>query len=269
MRRNVLVIAALGATGVTLLFSAAASARPGARLTVTPPSVTTNTAATFKWKAGRGTLHLLCRLRWQPLLGGSAQGARAPRGLARKFKRCGSPTTWTGLGPGRYTFALIAVGRHARTRVGYRWRIVPPPSSKLPPPPPPPGAPPPPPPPPPGAATATSAPSAPGVPTAATSAPRASSATASGAAATSTAVRELRRPALQVPQARPAGDQRGRAAVRQPRQPGPAGAGAEAAGHQREAEPRCGQPLLLAGLVPPLRALAHRLRRDRSVAETR
>jgi uncharacterized protein YkwD len=147
VRRNALVLAALGAAGVTLLFSAAASARPGAKLTVTPPAVTSNTTATFKWKAGRGTVRILCRLIWQPLPTGGALGARAPKRLQRKFRRCGSPTTWSGLVPGRYHFALIAVGKHSRARAGYRWRIVPPPGSTVPPPPPPPGAPPPPPPP--------------------------------------------------------------------------------------------------------------------------
>jgi uncharacterized protein YkwD len=147
VRRNVLVLAALGATGIALLFSTAASAKPGAKLTVTPPAVTTNTGATFKWKPAKGTVRLLCRLRWQPLPSG-AQGARAPKHLARTFSRCTSPTTWLGLVPGRYTFALVAIGREKRKRAAtFHWRILPP-GSPVPPPPPPPGHSPPPPPPP-------------------------------------------------------------------------------------------------------------------------
>ncbi|MDQ2909568.1 MAG: CAP domain-containing protein [Actinomycetota bacterium] len=153
MRRNVLLLAAVGATGVALLFCAAASARLGAKLTATPPAVTTDTTATFKWKSSRATLRTLCRLRWQALPGAEGLGARAPARLARKFKRCNSPKTWSGLVPGRYAFALITVTRRTSARVTYRWKIVPHVAGVTPPPPPPPPGPPPPPPPPPGAAS--------------------------------------------------------------------------------------------------------------------
>jgi uncharacterized protein YkwD len=113
-----------------------------------PPAVTTNTTATFKWKSARGTVRILCRLRLRALPGGGALGTRAPARLARKLRRCSSPTTWSSLVPGRYAFTLVAVGRRASARTTYRWKVVPRPEVKAPPPPPPPGHPPPPPPPP-------------------------------------------------------------------------------------------------------------------------
>ena len=123
MRRHVLVLAAVGAAGLVLLLSSAAAARPGVKLTATPPLVTSRTTATFKWIARTGTRRTRCRLRWQALPGTRDKASSLARRRA-KLRRCSSPTTWTKLVRGGYTFVLIADGRRASTSTRYSWRVV-------------------------------------------------------------------------------------------------------------------------------------------------
>lgn len=148
MRRHVLVLAAVGTAGLALLLSSAAAARPGVKLTVTPPLVTSGTTATFRWTARPGTLRTRCRLRWKALPGTGDKASSISRARA-KLRRCRSPKTWGKLVPGRYTFVLIAYGRrHKSTRTRFSWKVVPLSAPGSPPPPPPP--------PPPGTSCATS-----------------------------------------------------------------------------------------------------------------
>ena len=123
MRRDVLVLAAVGAAGLTVLLSSAAGARPGVTLMATPPPVTSTTTATFKWTARAGTRHTRCRLRWQALPGSRDKASSLTRTHA-KLRRCSSPKVWTKLVRGRYTFVLIANGRGGSSRTRYSWKVV-------------------------------------------------------------------------------------------------------------------------------------------------
>ena len=123
MRRHVLVLAVVGAAGLALLLSSAAATRPGVKLIATPPPVTSETAATFKWIARTGTRRTRCGLRWHALPGTRDKASSLAQRRA-KLRRCSSPKTWTKLGRGRYTFVLIAAGRRTSTSTHYRWRVV-------------------------------------------------------------------------------------------------------------------------------------------------
>ena len=146
VRRTRPVLVALGVTTIALPLAASA-AGPWARLTKTPPAVTSERTATFAWTTGHGTRRTLCSLRRRSAARKATRARDRSRG-ARRFRRCRSPATWSKLRAGRYAFTLIATSSHGTTRVAYRWRIV---AGRpgTPPPPPPPGPPPPPPGPPP------------------------------------------------------------------------------------------------------------------------
>src|ERR1700736_2913318 len=94
VRRNILVLAALGASGVGLLLPPPAAARPGARLTAAPPAVTSEQTATFKWTVPRGTRRTLCRVHWlAPTDSAHVHTGVARDGpeLARGVKPCSFP----------------------------------------------------------------------------------------------------------------------------------------------------------------------------------
>ena len=226
MRRHVLVLAAVGTAGLALLLSSAAAARPGVKLTATPPLVTSGTTATFQVdRPPRDASHAL-----PPALAGTSgdpgqsvlHRARAgeaqalpltqdveqarPRPLHLRADRLRAP-------PQEHAHALQLEGR---STIGAGL----------------------------AAAAAAATPSA---------------------AATTSSGHELRDVAVQVPQARAPRDQRRRAAVREPRQPGAGVARSPAPDRQLAAEPCRRQSLLLAGLGLEPRALAHRLQWKRPV----
>jgi uncharacterized protein YkwD len=126
VRRSLLVLVAVAAGAVLLLVGSASAAQPRVTLTLTPQGKTSHTRAVFRWKTSHGASRTLCRLRWRPLPGASAQAR--PK-VVRRLSHCGSPATWKHLPSGRYTFTLVVRSRHGRARWrSYWWEIVPQPA---------------------------------------------------------------------------------------------------------------------------------------------